>query len=65
MKVNLTKQEIRPRFAGNVVQNKKLSDVLSDVVQRYRNRNVEAALAIVELVELATKFRAAAARGEQ
>lgn len=65
MKVNLTKQEIRPRFAGNVVQNKKLSDVLSDVVQRYRNRNVEAAQAMVALVELATKFRAAAARGEQ
>jgi len=61
----LLEGEIKSRFAGNVVQNKKFSDMLTDVVQRYQNRSIEAAQVIEELVEMAKKFRAAAARGEQ
>ncbi len=61
----LLEGEIKSKFAGNVVQNKKFSDMLTDVVQRYQNRSIEAAQVMEELVEMAKKFRAAAARGEQ
>ena len=59
----LLEGEIKSRFAGNVVQNKKFSDMLTDVVQRYQNRSIEAAQVMEELVEMAKKFREAAARG--
>jgi type I site-specific restriction-modification system R (restriction) subunit len=39
--------------------------MLTDVVQRYQNRSIEAAQVMEELVEMARKFREAAARGEQ
>ncbi len=61
----LLEGEIKSRFAGNVVQNKRFSDLLSDVVQRYQNRSIEAAQVMEELVEMARKFREAASRGEQ
>ena len=61
----LLQGEIKSRFASNVVQNKKFSDMLSDVVQRYQNRSIEAAQVMEELVQMAKKFREAAARGEQ
>jgi type I restriction enzyme R subunit len=61
----LLEGEIKSRFAGNVVQNKKFSDMLTDVVQRYQNRSIEAAQVMEELVQMAKKFREAAARGDQ
>jgi type I restriction enzyme R subunit len=61
----LLEGEIKSRFAGNVVQNKKFSDLLAGVVQRYQNRSIEAAQVMEELVQMAGKFREAAARGEQ
>jgi type I restriction enzyme R subunit len=61
----LLEGEIKSRFAGNLVQNKKFSDLLSDVVQRYQNRSIEAAQVMEELVQMARKFREVAARGEQ
>ncbi len=61
----LLEGEIKSRFATNVVQHKKFSDMLSDVVQRYQNRSIEAAQVMEELVQMARKFREAAARGEQ
>ncbi|MBC7703904.1 MAG: type I restriction endonuclease subunit R [Rhodoferax sp.] len=61
----LLEGEIKSRFASNVVQNKKFSDMLSDVVQRYQNRSIEAAQVMEELVQMAKKFREAAARGDQ
>ena len=57
--------EIKTRFASNVVQTKKFSDLLSDVIKRYQNRGVETAQVIEELIEMAKKFRAAATRGEE
>ena len=53
----LLEGEIKSRFAGNVVQNKKFSDMLTDVVQRYQNRSIEAAQVMEELVQMARKFR--------
>lgn len=61
----LLEGEIKSRFASNVVQNKRFSDMLSDVVQRYQNRSIEAAQVMEELVQMAQKFREAAGRGEQ
>jgi type I restriction enzyme, R subunit len=61
----LLEGEIKSRFATNLVQNKKFSDMLSHVVQRYQNRSIEAAQVMQELVQMALQFRAAAARGEQ
>ncbi len=61
----LLEGEIKARFATNVVQDKKFSDMLSDVVKRYQNRSIEAAQVTEELIEMAKKFREAASRGEQ
>ena len=61
----LLEGEIKSRFATNVVQNKKFSDMLTDVVQRYQNRSIEAAQVMEELVQMAKDFREAAGRGEQ
>ena len=61
----LLEGEIKSRFASNIVQQKKFSELLSNVVSRYQNRSIEAAQVIEELVEMAKKFREAANRGEQ
>ncbi|MFC4161931.1 type I restriction endonuclease subunit R [Chitinimonas lacunae] len=61
----LLEGEIKSRFAGNVVQEKKFSELLASVVTRYQNRAIETAQVIEELIEMAQKFRAAANRGEQ
>jgi type I restriction enzyme R subunit len=61
----LLEGEIKSRFAGNVVQSRKFSDMLAQVVQRYQNRSIEAAQVMEELVEMARRFREAASRGKQ
>lgn len=60
----LLEGEIKSRFASNVVQEKKFSDMLADVVKRYQNRSIEAAQVMEELIQMAKKFREAARRGE-
>ncbi len=60
----LLQGEIKTRFAGNVVQDKKFSDMLVNVLKRYENRSIETAQVIEELIEMAKKFREAANRGE-
>ncbi|MFA5679698.1 MAG: type I restriction endonuclease subunit R, partial [Pseudomonas sp.] len=61
----LLEGEIKTRFAGNVVQEKKFSELLANVVKRYQNRAIETAQVIEELIGMAKKFRAAASRGEE
>lgn len=61
----LLEGEIKSRFAGNVVQEKKFSEMLANVVKRYQNRAIETAQVIEELIDMAKKFRAAASRGEE
>ena len=60
----LLEGEIKSRFAGNLVQEKKFSELLANVIKRYQNRAIETAQVIEELIEMAKKFRAAANRGE-
>ncbi|MFL9965128.1 type I restriction endonuclease subunit R [Paraburkholderia sediminicola] len=61
----LLEGEIKSRFASNVVQEKKFSEMLASVVTRYQNRAIETAQVIEELIDMAKKFRAAATRGEE
>lgn len=61
----LLEGEIKSKFATNVVQQKKFSDLLSNVITRYQNRSIETAQVMEELVEMAKKFKLAASRGEQ
>jgi type I restriction enzyme R subunit len=60
----LLKGEIKSRFKTNVVQSAKFSELLQQSLARYRNRAVETAQVIEELIEMAKKFQAAAQRGE-
>mgnify|MGYP006199025355 CR=1 FL=1 len=61
----LLEGEIKSRFASNVVQDRKFSDLLADVIRRYQNRSIETAQVMEELIAMAKKFREAANRGEQ
>jgi len=61
----LLEGEIKSKFAGNVVQGRKFSDLLGNVIKRYQNRAIETAQVIEELIEMAKKFRAVAERGEE
>jgi len=61
----LLQGEIKSRFASNVVQDKKFSDMLASVIQRYQNRSIETAQVMEELIAMAKKFREAASRGDQ
>ncbi|WP_295522370.1 type I restriction endonuclease subunit R [uncultured Pseudacidovorax sp.] len=60
----LLEGEIKSRFATNVVQERKFSELLGNVIRRYQNRSIETAQVMEELVEMARKFREAASRGE-
>ena len=61
----LLQGEIKSRFATNVVQDRKFSDLLADVIRRYQNRSIETAQVMEELIAMAKKFREAANRGDQ
>jgi type I restriction enzyme R subunit len=60
----LLEGEIKSRFSGHLVQEKRFSEMLANVVKRYQNRAIETAQVIEELIEMARKFHAAASRGE-
>ena len=60
----LLEGEIKSKFGGNIVQNKKFSELLGDVIKRYQNRSIETAQVIEELIEMAKKFKEAANRNE-
>jgi type I restriction enzyme, R subunit len=59
----LLEGEIKTRFATNIVQQTKFSDLLTNVVKRYQNRSIETAQVIEELIEMAKKFKEASDRG--
>jgi type I restriction enzyme R subunit len=61
----LLKEEIKSRFATNVVQNKKFSELLQHALTRYQSRAVETAQVIEELIAMAKDFNEAARRGEK
>jgi type I restriction enzyme R subunit len=61
----LLQGEIKSRFAGSVVQDRKFSEMLSNVIQRYQNRSIETAQVMEELIQMAKKFREASLQGEK
>lgn len=61
----LLEGEIKSKFASNLVQQNKFSEMLGNVITRYQNRNIETAQVMEELVDMAKKFREAAKRGEE
>lgn len=61
----LLEGEIKSKFASNIVQQAKFSDMLNNVIKRYQNRSIETAQVMEELVEMAKKFRDAILRGEK
>ncbi len=61
----LLEGEIKAKFATNLAQEKKFSEMLTKVIQRYQNRSIETAQVIEELIEMAKKFSSASERGQQ
>ena len=61
----LLKGEVSTRRRKNVVQARSFSEMLEQTLRRYRNRAIEAAQVIEELIELAREMREANERGEQ
>ena len=54
---------VKSRFASNVVQEKKFSERLANVITRFQNRSIETVQVMEELIEMARKLQAAANRG--
>ncbi|MCK4548158.1 MAG: HsdR family type I site-specific deoxyribonuclease [Candidatus Eisenbacteria sp.] len=60
----LLNDEIRTRTRKNLVQSRSFADMLEQTLQRYRNRAIETAQVIEELIALAKQMREAHRRGE-
>lgn len=52
----LLKGEIKARFKTNIVKNSQYSELLEAALSKYRNRSIETAQLIEELIELAKKL---------
>ncbi len=61
----LLKGELASRGRKNVVQARSFAEMLERTLHRYRNRAIEAAQVIEELIQLAREMREASARGER
>ena len=61
----LIKGEIRNRHRKNIVQARSFADMLERTLIRYRNRAIQVAQVVEELIELAQDMRKAHARGEE
>ena len=59
----LLRDDIKAKFATNVVQSLKFSELLQASLTRYRNRAIETAQVIEELIQMAKAFNEAAERG--
>src|SRR3984893_1809539 len=57
--------EIRTRSRHNVVQARSFTELLEQSLRKYRNRAIETAQAIEELISLTRQRRATSARGEE
>jgi type I restriction enzyme R subunit len=61
----LLKGEIKARSKRNVVQGRSFADLLEQSLHRYKNRAIETAKVIEELIQLAKDIREASQRGAQ
>lgn len=60
----LLTDEIRTRYKSNIVESKRLSDLLQQTLNRYHNRAIETQEVIEELIRIAKDLREAISRGE-
>lgn len=61
----LLEGEIKARFASNVMQQAKFSELLVNVILRYQNRAIETAQVMEELIAMAKKFKEAIGQGDE
>ncbi|MBA3433724.1 MAG: DUF3387 domain-containing protein [Actinobacteria bacterium] len=61
----LLNDEVKARTKRNVVQGRAFSELLEATIRRYRNRAIETAQVIEELIALAKEMREAQRRGEE
>ena len=61
----LLKDEIKTRSRTNIVQSRKLSEMLEDALRRYRNQVISVTDVLEELIKLAKDTKAADERGER
>jgi len=61
----LLNDEVKARTKRNLVQGRAFSEMLEATIRRYRNRAIETAQVIEELIALAREMREAQARGEE
>jgi type I restriction enzyme R subunit len=61
----LLKDEVKTRSQTNIVQSRKLSEMLEDTLRRYRNQVISVTDVLEALLELAKDTKAADARGEE
>lgn len=61
----LLKDEVKTRSRTNIVQSRKLSEMLEDALRRYRNQVITVGDVLEELLELAKDTKAANVRGEE
>lgn len=61
----LLEGEIKSRLKTNIVQGRKFSELLQNVISRYHNRSIDTAKVIEELAAMAQKFQEAMGRGEK
>lgn len=61
----LLRDQIRTKTRNNVVQEKKYSDRLMETLRKYRNRAIETAQVIEELIQMARDFQGAMQRHEE
>ena len=61
----LIDDKIRANLRKNVIQSKRLSEMLEKSIREYENRSVETAIIIEELIRTAQEVRNAVNRGEQ
>ncbi|MFM8437492.1 MAG: type I restriction enzyme endonuclease domain-containing protein, partial [Candidatus Kapaibacterium sp.] len=60
----LLNDEIKTRYKSNIVESKRLSELLQQTLNRYHNRAIETQEVIEELIRLARDMREAISRGE-
>jgi type I restriction enzyme R subunit len=61
----LLKDEIQARIRKNIIQSKKLMEMLENAIRRYQNNLITAAEVIDELIKLAKDIKMSDARGEE
>ena len=61
----LLKDEIQARVQKNIIQSKKLMEMLENAIRRYQNNLITAAEVIDELINIAKDIKKSDARGEE